>query len=66
MQASHPASPSTSPGPSRRAPPEITVPRSAKKKPNVTMLVPSARSAPIRCRAPPDAMSSALAVQTAR
>ena len=66
MQASQPASPSTSPAPSRCVPPEITVPRSAKKSPNVTMLMPSARRAPIRWRMPPDTMSTALAAQTAR
>ena len=66
VQASQPASPSTRPGPSRWAPPESTVPRSEKKKPNVTMLVPSARRAPIRCLVPPETTSTALAAHTAR
>ena len=58
-------SPSTRPAPTV-PPPAIAVPVSAKKKPNVTMLVPSPSSAPTRARLPPRRMSSALTVQTAR
>ena len=65
-QATQPISPSTSPAPMRWVPPDITVPASAKKKPNVTMLMPSPSSAPIHSRVPPSRMSTALAAQAAR
>ena len=63
-QASQPSSPSTRPAPP--AVPAITVPASAKNKPNVTTLIPVASSAPIRNRVPPSRISTALAVQPAR
>ena len=48
------------------APDAMTVPTSERKKPKVTMLVPSPSSRPARRRRPPITMSTALAAHTAR
>src|SRR5690348_6737093 len=45
---------------------DSAVATSAASRPNVTTLTPRPSSAPIRCRAAPEAISSALAVQAAR